>query len=315
MNKIILDKDREINIKPCVATIGFFDGVHKGHQYLIKRVIEEADISGMESTVITFDKHPRQVLHSDYIPELLSTTDEKLIMLARTNVDNTVLIHFNEETASLSAFDFMKNILHDKLNVKKLIIGYDNRFGHNRTEGFDDYVNYGQRLGIEVIHNHAYMINGVNVSSSVVRTFIKDGEMEMAEECLGYPYSIMGRVVTGQQNGRKIGFPTANIDTSEWGQLIPAPGVYAVKVRLNKSVAWHPAMMDIGTRPTFDGKGISLEVNIFNFENNIYGEPIQVSFIHRIREEQKFSSPNALAKQLEKDKDMVIKQFYKDNEE
>ena len=165
--------DGNVDIKPCVATIGFFDGVHRGHQFLIQHVIDEAKAAGLESTVVTFDAHPRQVLHSDFVPKLLSTLDMKLIQLAKTNVDNCVLLHFDEEMARLSAHDFMEKILRDRLHVQKLVIGYDNRFGHDRKESFNDYVRYGKELGMEVIQNQALMVNGINVSSSVIRSYVQ----------------------------------------------------------------------------------------------------------------------------------------------
>lgn len=185
MKTIRLD-DFTQSVEPCVATIGFFDGVHKGHQFLIRHVMDEAKAAGLQSTVITFDKHPRQVLQEDYIPEMLSTLDSKLLLLSKTGVDNSVVLRFNKEMAELSAREFMAQVLRDRLHVKKLIIGYDNRFGHNREEGFDDYVRFGEELGIEVIKNEAFLLNGINVSSSVVRAFLKEGEIEMANSCLGY---------------------------------------------------------------------------------------------------------------------------------
>ncbi len=314
MNTIRLD-DFTQSVEPCVATIGFFDGVHKGHQFLIRHVIEEAKISGLQSTVITFDEHPRQVLQDGYMPEMLSTLDSKLLLLSKTGVDNTVVLHFNKEMAELSARDFMEQILRDRLHVKKLVIGYDNRFGHDRREGFEDYVRFGEELGIEVIRNEAFMLNGVNVSSSVVRAFLKEGEIEMANSCLGYPYTIVGKVVKGYQKGRKMGFPTANLDASEFGMLVPAPGVYAVKTRLEGSVAMKQGMMNIGTRPTFDGNNISLETNIFDFSGDIYGKLMLVSFEHRIRSERKFDGPEQLKEQLIIDKQIVKEQFKKDNDD
>ena len=272
-------------------------------------------MSGLQSTVITFDEHPRQVLQDGYMPEMLSTLDSKLILLSKTGVDNTVVLHFNKEMAELSARDFMEQILRDRLHVKKLVIGYDNRFGHDRREGFEDYVRFGEELGIEVIRNEAFMLNGVNVSSSVVRAFLKEGEIEMANSCLGYPYTIVGKVVKGYQKGRKMGFPTANLDVSEFGMLVPAPGVYAVKTRLEGSVAMKQGMMNIGKRPTFDGNNISLETNIFDFSGDIYGKLMLVSFEHRIRSERKFDSPEQLKEQLIIDKQIVKEQFKKDNDD
>lgn len=247
MKTIQITKDME-PMNPCVATIGFFDGVHRGHQYLIRKLIADARAEGMESTVITFDLHPRKVLQSDYQPRMLSTLSEKLLLLSKTSVDNTALLHFDEEMARMTAREFMEQILRDKLNVRKLYIGYDHRFGHDRKEGFDDYVRYGRELGMEVVLSQAFELNGVNVSSSVVRSFLEAGEVEMAEMCLGYPYTIVGKVVKGYQEGRKMGFPTANLDTTGFDKLIPAPGVYAVKARLENSMEMKRAMMNIGDR-------------------------------------------------------------------
>lgn len=314
MKTIRLD-DFTQSVEPCVATIGFFDGVHKGHQFLIRHVMDEAKAAGLQSTVITFDKHPRQVLQEDYIPEMLSTLDSKLLLLSKTGVDNSVVLRFNKEMAELSAREFMAKVLRDRLHVKKLIIGYDNRFGHNREEGFDDYVRFGEELGIEVIKNEAFLLNGINVSSSVVRAFLKEGEIEMANSCLGYPYTIIGKVVKGFQEGRKMGFPTANLDVSEFGMLVPAPGVYAVKTRLEGSMTMKQGMMNIGKRPTFDGEKITLETNIFDFSDDIYDKLMLVSFEHRIRSERKFESPEQLKEQLTIDRQIVKEQFKKESDE
>lgn len=314
MNKIYLD-EKATPGKPLVATIGFFDGVHRGHQFLIKQVCDEAKASGMESAVITFDEHPRKVLHQDYQPRLLSTLEEKLILLSRTGIDNAVVLHFDREMAGLSAHDFMEKVLHDRLNVKKLIIGYDNRFGHNRAEGFDDYVRMGHEMGIEVIQSQAFSLDGVNVSSSYIRKLIEKGELELANKCLGYPYAIYGKVVSGYQEGRKLGFPTANLDLSGSGQLVPANGVYGVKVRLQDSMQYRRGMMNIGTRPTFNGKNLSIEAYIFDFSGDIYGQTLVAAFIHRIRDEHKFDSAEELAEQMRNDAKIIEEQFDKESED
>ena len=285
-----------------VATIGFFDGVHRGHRFLIDRVIEEAQRSGMSSAVITFDRHPREVLQTDYQPDLLSTLDEKLLLLSKTHVDNTVVLHFDASLAALTAQDFMRDVLQRQLKVRKLIIGYDNRFGHNRSEGFDDYVRYGKELGIEVICADAFLPDDVRVSSSVIRTCLREGRVEDANRLLGYDYTIESRIVSGYQNGRKMGFPTANLDVTRCQQLLPASGVYAVLVRLKDSVGWKRGMMNIGHRPTFNGTSTSMEVNLFNFSGDLYGQELLVSFISKIRDERKFDSIDALAEQLQHDK-------------
>lgn len=292
-----------------VATIGFFDGVHRGHRFLIDRVIEEAQRSGMSSAVITFDRHPREVLQTDYQPDLLSTLDEKLLLLSKTHVDNTVVLHFDASMAALTAHDFMRDVLQGQLKVRKLIIGYDNRFGHNRSEGFDDYVRYGKELGIEVIRADAFLPDDVRVSSSVIRTCLREGRVEDANRLLGYDYTIESRIVSGYQNGRKMGFPTANLDVTRCQQLLPASGVYAVLVRLKDSVGWKRGMMNIGHRPTFNGTSTSMEVNLFNFSGDLYGQELLVSFISKIRDERKFDSIDALAEQLQHDKVQINKLF------
>mgnify|MGYP002521812520 FL=1 len=303
-----------MQLQACVATIGFFDGVHRGHQFLIRHLVETARQDGLASTVITFDEHPRKVLQSDYQPEMLSTLDSKLLLLSKTEVDNAVVLHFDRQMAALSAREFMQQVLHDHLNVKKLFIGYDHRFGHNRADTFDDYVRYGKEMGIEVIKNEAFQIDGINISSSVIRSFLKEGEIEMANRCLGYPYTIIGKVVNGYHEGRKLGFPTANLDMSHFGQLIPAPGVYAVNARMENTVVWKHGMMNIGTRPTFNGKGITLETHIFNFDGDIYDQLLLVSFVKRIRGEQKFDGPEELALQLKEDEETVLSLFDKEAE-
>ncbi len=299
-------------LSPCVATIGFFDGVHRGHQFLVRRLVEMARNEGMESTVITFDEHPRRVLQSDFQPELLSTLSSKLLLLSKTEVDNAVVLHFDKTMAALSARGFMAQVLRDKLNVRKLFIGYDHRFGHNREETFEDYGRYGKELGIEVIRNEAFRIDGISISSSVIRSLLREGEMEMANRCLGYPYTILGKVVNGYHEGRRLGFPTANLDISHFGQLIPAPGVYAVRVRMENTVEMKRGMMNIGMRPTFGGTQMTLEAHIFNFEGDIYGQLLLVSFVKRIRSERKFGSPEELAEQLGEDEQSVLALFEKE---
>lgn len=284
-----------------VATIGFFDGVHRGHRFLIKHVMDEAHKAGLRSVVVTFDRHPRQVLQQEYQPELLTTLADKASLLQGTGIDHVEVLHFDESLASLTAFDFMAQVLKEKLGTGKLVIGYDNRFGHNRTEGFDDYVRHGKSLGIEVIHNPAFLLNNVRVSSSVVRSFLKEGEVRMAALCLGRPYAITGKVVGGHREGRKMGFPTANLDTSAYGLLVPRNGVYAVKARISDEGEWLPAMMNIGTRPTFNGSNLSLEANILDFQGDLYGKQLQVQFIDRVRDERNFKNAGALMSQLTDD--------------
>lgn len=298
-------------LAPCVATVGFFDGVHRGHQYLIGQMNRFAHEKGLPSTVVTFDRHPREVLGSDYQPRLLSTFEEKLQLLAQTGADQCVVLPFSREMAAMEAREFMELILRRRLNVERLWIGYDNRFGHNRSEGFDHYVAYGRELGIDVVRSEAFVLNGINVSSSVVRSFVEEGEVHLAAQCLGYPYTIYGKVVGGYQEGRKMGFPTANIQVTDGQKLIPAPGVYAVRAKLEDGGAERPAMMNIGVRPTFGGHELTLETHILNFSQNLYGSTLGVSFVQRIRTERRFESPAALSEQLAKDEAVARELFRK----
>ena len=254
---------------------------------------------------MTFDKHPREVLNSDYMPQMLSTLDEKVARIRATGVDRCEVLPFNEETASLSAFDFMRMVLKDRLGVEYLVIGYDNRFGHNRSEGFDDYVAFGKQIGIEVIRAKALVLNEVNVSSSVIRTFLSGGEVDLAAKCLGYRYALQGKVVGGVKEGRRMGFPTANIAPSSVRTMIPAPGVYAMTANVGDGKE-RPAMMNIGCRPTFDGETTTLEVHIIGYEGDLYGSEISVSFVKRLRSERKFASEQELMRQLQSDRQQVL---------
>lgn len=308
MRTIYLNDTLTETLSPCVATIGFFDGVHRGHRYLIDHVKALARQSGLQSTVITFDLHPRQVLQSNYQPRLLTSLDRKLQLLGETGVDNVVVIHFTPQVAALTAHDFMADILQNRLNVRQLVIGYDNRFGHNRTDGFDDYVRYGQELGIQVIRSRAYVLHGINVSSSVIRELIADGDMERARECLGYAYTIDGTVVHGRQIGRRMGYPTANVRPLDANQMLPRGGVYAVRVFLSDADRYS-AMLNIGTRPTFDDGDVSIEAHLFDCDQDLYGQRVSVCFDARVREEHRFDNAGDLQRQLDSD-EQVIRTYY-----
>lgn len=291
---------------PCVASIGFFDGVHLGHRHLIEGMVSVAKAEGVSSEVITFDRHPRQVLQQEFRPRLLTTAGEKLALLSRTGVDRCTVLHFDRCMASLSAREFMQSVLKDRLNVRTLIIGYDNRFGHNRAEGFEDYAGYGVELGIRVVRADALIYKGISVSSSAIRTLLAEGRADMARSCLGYPYFISGGVVSGFREGRKMGFPTANIKIDDGDKLIPAHGVYAVKVSLEVGGKTFNGMMNIGTRPTFGGESVTLEVNIFDFSGNLYGHNVTVMFYSRLRDERKFRSVSQLEEQLKADREAAV---------
>lgn len=287
-------------LPPSVATIGFFDGVHGGHRFLIRQVCEAAQERGLSSLLITFPQHPRMVMQASYQPRLLSTFGEKCSLLASTGVDACVALPFTAGLAALSAREFMQQVLRDQLQVRTLVIGYDHRFGHNRAEGFDDYVRYGQEMGIEVVRADAFLMDGAKVSSSAVRALLDAGEVDKAARCLGYTYFLEGRVTAGQQIGRTLGFPTANLQVTDSCKLIPADGVYAVRVRVGEHI--YKGMLNIGCRPTIDDDAHrTIEVHLFHFTGDLYGQLLRVEFLRRIRGEQKFDSREALARQLQQD--------------
>lgn len=289
----------ELLPRPCVATIGFFDGVHCGHRYLIEQVREVAAVCGFASGVVTFPVHPRKVVQPDYIPELLTTYEEKVSMLTETGLDYCMALDFTSGIAALSAREFMI-FLRDRYNIRALVIGYDHRFGHNRSEGFDDYVRYGQALGIEVLLARVYINKEIAVSSSAIRQLLLEGNVSEAAMYLGYDYFLDGTVVNGYRVGRTIGFPTANLRVDNSDKLVPSDGVYSVRVTVSGQV--YGGMLSIGYRPTIaNGTDRSIEVNIFNFHSDIYEQHIRLSFVHYLRPELKFDSIDELIAQLHKD--------------
>lgn len=304
--QIIRDTDT-ITPEPCVATIGFFDGVHIGHRYLIQQVKETAAVKGLRSALVTFPVHPRKAMHSDYHPELLTTPDEKINLLADTGIDYCLMLDFTPEISSLTALEFMERLLKERFQVKCLVIGYDHRFGHNRSEGFEDYVRYGQSIGMEVVRALACTddieidnAQKITVSSSLIRKLLHQGDVDLAARCLGYEYFLDGTVVGGYQVGRKIGFPTANLSVDNPGKLIPADGVYAVWVTFDGKT--YMGMLNIGVRPTIDnGSNRTIEVNILHFHSDIYDKFIRLTFVKRTRPELKFDSIEELIEELHKD--------------
>lgn len=292
-------------LEPCVATIGFFDGVHAGHRFLIEQVKREASASRLRSAVVTFGVHPRHVVHPDFTPELLTTTDEKLALLGQTGVDYCILLNFDAHMAALSARDFMDQVLRQQCNVSCLLVGHDHRFGHNRAAGLDDYRQYGAELGMEVKRALALKFENLSVSSSHVRSLLAAGDVATAGRCLTYPYSFCGTVVSGHRVGRELGFPTANIRPTSAEKLIPADGVYAVRVSLADGTE-HAGMLNIGHRPTIgNGTERTIEVHILHFSADIYGTPIRISFISRLRGETKFAGRAELIAQLRADEQRV----------
>lgn len=289
--------------EPCVATIGFFDGVHRGHRFLIEQVKEVAAVRGLHSALITFPVHPRKVMNADYRPELLTAPMEKTELLAETGVDYCMMLDFTPDISRLTACEFMTHIVRDRYQVRCLVIGYDHRFGHNRSEGFEDYCRYGQEIGMDVVLAQACTYKDLHISSSAIRNFLHRGEVDQATICLGYNYFLDGIVVSGYQVGRKIGFPTANLSVDDPDKLVPADGVYAVYVFIDAKC--YKGMLCIGHRPTLDNGAKSIEVNILHFHSDIYGKDIRLSFVEYLRPELKFDSIDELVIQMHKDEEMV----------
>ena len=271
-----------------------FDGVHRGHQFVIRQLVEQARQHDLQPLIITFDRSPRQ-------EQVLTPLDEKLRLIRETGVNDIEVLQFTPELKSLSARQFMQQELRERLGVRLLLTGYDNRFGHNREEGFDDYVRYGQELGVTVVGLPA---EG-SVSSSHIRQLLTEGLVEDATECLGHRYTISGHVGHGEHIGTGLGFPTANLVPDDALQLSPATGAYAVSVRLShpdgSTPSLHKGMMNIGTRPTFGGHETTLEVHILNHHENLYGQSLSVAFVSRLREERRFNSAEDLVQQLQQD--------------
>ncbi len=302
---IVVRDAKKLEGKPLVATIGFFDGVHVGHRFLIDEMKRIAKEKGLSSAVITFPEHPRAILQADYQPQLLNAFEEKILHLSSTGLDYCVVIDFTTQLSRLSAETFIKDILSEKLHVQTLLIGYDHRFGHNRSESFDDYKRYGDACGMEVLQEPSYTENGKSISSSWIRKHILAGDMEEATRLLTYPYTLKGHIVKGHQLGRTLGFPTANLQIDQPAKIIPAAGVYAVLVHLNKKV--YKGMLCIGDRPTVqNGDDVTVEVNLLDFEGDLYNRSVRVAFLHRFRDNIRFNSLDELKAQLEKDKQTVI---------
>lgn len=286
-----------------MATIGFFDGVHVGHRFLIDEVKAAAAQRGLPSAVITFPTHPRSVLQQAYQPRLLNSFADKLRLLATTGVDYCIVLDFTEALSQLSAEAFLR-ILATQWRVKGLVIGYDHRFGHDRRDGFEQYVEYGQRWGIEILKAAAFDAGHTAVSSSEIRRLVQEGKVERAAQLLTYAYHISGRIVSGYKVGRTLGFPTANIQPDDPMQLLPGIGVYAVWVEV--AGQRYKGMLYIGSRPTLDnGTQLSIEVHILHFSGDIYNDPIRVSFAHFVRGDEKFDSLEALKAQLMRDRETV----------
>ncbi|PWL39524.1 riboflavin biosynthesis protein RibF [Flagellimonas aquimarina] len=282
------------------VTIGTFDGVHLGHRKILERLINSAKNTGLKSTVLTFFPHPRMVLQKDTDIKLLNTLEEKIQILDSLGLDYLIVHPFTKDFSRLSATEFVRDILVNNLRTKVIIIGYDHRFGRNRNANIQDLIAFGNTLDFEVEEIPAQEIDEVSVSSTKIRNALLDGDITTANTYLNYAYMLTGVVKKGKGLGKEFGFPTANLHIAEDYKLIPKNGVYVVKSLLNDT-AYH-GMMNIGFNPTVSGIERSIEVNFFEFEGNLYDKKIQVSILHRIRDEHKFDSVQELKEQLKKDR-------------
>ncbi|AEW86828.1 bifunctional riboflavin kinase/FAD synthetase [Flavobacterium columnare NBRC 100251 = ATCC 23463] len=301
--KVISDLSNVQFCKKTIVTIGTFDGVHLGHQKIIRRLQSNANEFN-ETVVITFSNHPRTFLKTDSPVQLLSTNDEKIQLLEQLQVDNLLFLEFNQALSDLSGEEFVKNILVDKLNIQKIIIGYDHKFGKNRSSDIHDLIRFGKKYNFDVEQISAEELDEITISSTKIRQFIKEGIISLANQYLGNPYTLSGKVVKGNQIGRSIGFPTANIQIDSPLKLIPKEGVYAVDVFLKNQT--YKGMMNIGNRPTINGQYRTIEVHLFDCNFEFYGEDITVILQYYLRSEQKFDSLDSLKKQLEEDKRQVF---------
>ena len=293
--------------KKTIVTLGTFDGVHIGHNAILDKICKAAQQEGLESVILTFFPHPRLIVSNNYDIKLLNTIEEKSVLLEKKGIQNFIIHPFDKTFSELSPREFVSQVLVEKLNIHKIIIGHDHRFGKDRAADFNDLINFGKEFGFEVEEISAQQINEVSVSSTKIRNSLLEGNVVLANEYLGYPYVLTGNVVKGNQLGRTINFPTANIEIPEEYKLIPKIGVYVVTVDVNNDTVF--GMMNIGVKPTLGENKLSIEVHLLDFDKDIYNQKIQVKVLERLRDEQKFDSFDALKSQLEKDKQNTIQYF------
>lgn len=283
-----------------VITIGTFDGVHTGHQYILQQLQEAAAACNGETVIITFDPHPREVLAPHNQPvHLLTTLDEKIMLLEKQGIHHLVVVPFTKAFSELSATAYLEDFLIRTFNPHTIIIGYDHRFGHNREGGLELLEAEQQKFGFQLLEIPQQVVHNLTVSSTKIRKSLQEGAIQLANELLGYPYFINGTVVHGDKRGRQLGFPTANIALNDARKLIPAQGVYAVTVTTGGRTL--KGALNIGTRPTFNGSELRIEVFILDFDEDIYGQPIGVNFLDYIRSDKKFDSVDALVLQMKDD--------------
>ena len=293
--------------KKTILTLGTFDGVHIGHKKILDKVINSTENGEYESLVLTFFPHPRMVLQENSEIKLLNTITEKIELLENMGIHNLVIHPFDETFSRLTAEDFVQTVLVEKFNIQKIIIGYDHRFGRNRTANIDDLIEYGIKYGFEVEQISVKEIDDISVSSTKIRTALSEGDMAKANNYLDYNYSLSGTVFQGKQLGRTIGFPTANIKIEEDYKLVPKKGAYIVTSTIDNNVL--KGIMNIGLNPTVQGENLSIEIHFLDFDQDLYGKKITVTLLKYLRPEQKFDSLNELTTQLERDKATAIEYF------
>lgn len=282
-----------------IVTLGTFDGMHIGHQAILNKLKLQKKIYGYETLVLTFFPHPRMVLKTDHQISLLNTIDERIKLIDHFGIDHLVVQEFTQDFANLSAEEFVKTVLVDQFNIGKIIIGYDHRFGKNRSADIHDLIEFGKKYHFDVEQISAEELNDVSVSSTKIRNALNVGNVALAKTYLGYPYMVSGKVVSGKQLGRTIGYPTANIQVAEDYKLIPAIGVYVVGVTVKGKDFY--GMLSVGTNPTVGGTEKTVEVYIFDFNDIIYDEEITVRFLTKIRDEENFGSIDLLIEALKND--------------
>ncbi|WP_092980876.1 bifunctional riboflavin kinase/FAD synthetase [Robiginitalea myxolifaciens] len=289
--------------RPSVVTIGTFDGVHVGHRKILDRLILSGKDANLESTLLTFYPHPRMVLQKDTDLRLLSSIEEKTQILNELGLDALIIHPFTKEFSRLTAKEFVRQILVNRLQARRIIIGYDHRFGRNRSADIQDLRAYGNLYGFEVEEINAQEIDDISVSSTKIRKALNEGDLETANRYLGYAYTISGKVIRGKGLGRELGFPTANLQPDTPYKLIPRQGVYVVSATHEQTTRY--GMMNIGMNPTVDGTREHIEIHFFELDQDLYDQPLQVRLHKRLRDEIKFSSLDSLKAQLTADQEQA----------
>jgi len=291
--------------KESILTIGTFDGVHIGHNKILKRLIQDSKKNNLSSLVMTFFPHPRMILNKSHDIKMIDTISEKINLLEKTGLDNLIIHPFDNNFSKIRAKEFVEEILVKKLKIKEIIIGYDHKFGKDREASVEDLKKFGKDYMFTVKEIPAQEIDSIAISSTKIRNAILNGEIEKCNKFLGRNFILTGKVVYGEGLGKKIDFPTANIEIKETYKIIPKNGVYLVKTKINSNTYF--GMMNIGIRPTVGGTNKSLEIHFFNFKDNIYGKNVSIEIIKKIRDEEKFSSIDQLKIQLKKDEQFCLK--------